>query len=79
MEADPGKGKTYFTIVSGESHVTGQGQASPGADRMGPSATRGHDRSRCFSGFANAMADQWGAIAAKLTAKATVTQLELFA
>jgi hypothetical protein len=50
-----------------------------GADRLGPSADRGHKRSAFFSGIANAMADQWGGIAAKLTAKATVTQLELFA
>ena len=49
-----------------------------GADRMGPSADRGHKRSVFFTGFAEAMADQWGGIAAKLTAKATVTQLELF-
>jgi hypothetical protein len=49
-----------------------------GADSRGPSKTRGHERSRFFSGIANAMADQWGGIAAKLTAKATVTQLELF-
>lgn len=50
-----------------------------GADSRGPSSTRGHERSRFFAGFANAMADQWGGIAAKLTPKATVTQLELFA
>jgi hypothetical protein len=50
-----------------------------GADRMGPSANRGHLRSKFFEGIANAMADQWGGITAKLTAKATVIQLELFA
>ena len=50
-----------------------------GADSRGPSATRGHERSRFFSGIANAMADQWGGIAAKLAPKATVHQLEMFA
>ena len=54
-------------------------QSPCGADRMGPSADRGHKRSVFFTGFAEAMADQWGGIAAKLTAKASVTQLELFA
>jgi hypothetical protein len=54
-------------------------QSPCGADRMGPSADRGHKRSKFFAGFANAMADQWGGIAAKLTAKATVLQMELFA
>jgi hypothetical protein len=46
---------------------------------MGPSADRGHKRSKFFAGFANAMADQWGGIAAKLTTKATVLQMEMFA
>lgn len=50
-----------------------------GADSRGPSKTRGHERSRFFAGIANAMADQWGGIAAKLTAKAAVIQMELFA
>jgi len=50
-----------------------------GADRTGPSADRGHKRSKFFAGFAEAMADQWGGIAAKLTAKAEVLQLEMFA
>ena len=50
-----------------------------GADRTGPSADRGHKRSKFFDGFANAMADQWGGIAAKLAPRATVAQLELFA
>jgi len=50
-----------------------------GADRTGPSADRGHKRSKFFAGFAEAMADQWGGIAAKLTAKAPVLQLEMFA
>lgn len=27
---------------------------------MGPSADRGHERSRTFQGIANAMAEQWG-------------------
>jgi hypothetical protein len=46
-----------------------------GADRMGPSKSRGHKRSRFFQGFANAMADQWGGITAPLRAPATVQQL----
>ena len=51
-----------------------------GADRRGPSANRGHERSRFFSGIAAAMADQWGGIVRKIEAtRATVTQLELFA
>lgn len=50
-----------------------------GADRMSPSADRGHKRSKFFAGLANAMADQWGGIAAKLAPRAAVTQLELFA
>lgn len=51
-----------------------------GADRRGPSATRGHKRSAFFSGIAEAMADQWGGIKLSLTApRAAVTQLELFA
>ena len=53
-------------------------QSPCGADSMGPSADRGHKRSKFFAGIANAMADQWGGIVAKTTAKATVTQLELF-
>ena len=50
-----------------------------GADRTGPSADRGHKRSKFFDGFANAMADQWGGIAAKIAPRAAVVQLELFA
>jgi hypothetical protein len=51
-----------------------------GADRLGPSADRGHKRSAFFTGIADAMADQWGGITAALRApRATVTQLELFA
>jgi hypothetical protein len=52
-----------------------------GADRMGPSKSRGHKRSRFFQGFADAMADQWGGITAPLRAPATVHplgQLALF-
>lgn len=54
-----------------------------GADRMGPSADRGHKRSRFFAGIARAMAEQWGGIAVTKPA-ATVTpitglQLEMFA
>lgn len=52
-----------------------------GADRMGPSADRGHKRSAFFSGIAAAMAAQWGGIVTPPTSapRATVTQLELFA
>jgi hypothetical protein len=54
-----------------------------GADTMGPSATRGHDRSKFFTGIAQAMATQWGGLAVT-TPRATVAviggaQLELFA
>ena len=53
-----------------------------GADRTGPSADRGHKRSRFFKGIAEAMAEQWGGITETLTAPvnaAPVGQLELFA
>jgi hypothetical protein len=52
-----------------------------GADRKGPSPTRGHERSRFFQGFADAMADQWGGILKGLnTAKVLkLGQMELFA
>lgn len=52
-----------------------------GADRLGPSADRGHKRSRFFSGIAAAMAAQWGGIHSTVTSapRATVSQLELFA
>lgn len=44
-----------------------------GADRMGPSADRGHKRSRFFAGIARAMAEQWGGL--KTRARATVTPI----
>ena len=52
-----------------------------GADRMGPSADRGHKRSAFFAGIASAMAAQWGGIISTATSapRATVAQLELFA
>ena len=52
-----------------------------GADRLGPSADRGHKRSAFFSGIGRAMAQQWGGIKSTVTSapRATVTQLELFA
>lgn len=53
-----------------------------GADRTGPSADRGHKRSRFFKGIAEAMANQWGGITETLTAPvnaAPVGQMELFA
>lgn len=53
-----------------------------GADRTGPSADRGHKRSRFFKGIAEAMANQWGGITEKLQAPANAAplgQLELFA
>ena len=52
-----------------------------GADKRGPSADRGHKRSRFFQGFADAMADQWGGITGALRAPATgqpIGQLALF-
>jgi hypothetical protein len=54
-------------------------QSPCGADKMGPSKDRGHKRSKFFAGFANAMADQWGGIAAKLAPKAPVLQMDMFA
>jgi len=58
-------------------------QSPCGADSMGPSADRGHKRSGFFTGIAEAMADQWGGIKERLTARpaaaASVRQLELFA
>ena len=55
-----------------------------GADRMGPSADRGHKRSRFFAGIAKAMAEQWGGIATRPAATVTpitpmAGQMELFA
>jgi len=50
-----------------------------GADSRGPSKTRGHERSRFFSGIANAMADQWGGILGSTAPRADVIQLEMFA
>jgi hypothetical protein len=50
-----------------------------GADRTGPSADRGHKRSAFFQGIADAMAEQWGGIAAALTTPAAQpAQLALF-
>jgi hypothetical protein len=51
-----------------------------GADSRGPSATRGHERSRFFQGIADAMADQWGGIMKRLsTAKVLpLGQMEMF-
>lgn len=51
-----------------------------GADSRGPSATRGHERSKFFTGIADAMADQWGGIARRMsTAKVLpMGQLALF-
>ena len=48
-------------------------QSPCGADRMGPSADRGHQRSRFFAGIARAMAEQWGGL--KTRAAATVTPI----
>lgn len=54
-------------------------QSPCGADRLGPSADRGHKRSRFFTGIANAMADQWGGIKAAVTTPAAQpAQLALF-
>lgn len=48
-------------------------QSPCGADSRGPSADRGHQRSRFFAGIARAMAEQWGGIATR--ARATVTPI----
>lgn len=45
-----------------------------GADRLGPSADRGHLRSAFFAGIAQAMADQWGGVKAAI-APANVTPI----
>ncbi len=52
-----------------------------GADRTGPSADRGHKRSRFFAGIARAMAEQWGGLATRPAAPVVPIggQLELFA
>lgn len=42
-----------------------------GADRMGPSADRGHKRSAFFSGIARALAEQYGGIATRPAATVT--------
>lgn len=54
-------------------------QSPCGADKTGPSADRGHKRSRFFTGIAEAMADQWGGIKRTITAqpRATIQQLTL--
>jgi len=46
-------------------------QSPCGADSRGPSADRGHDRSRTYAGIARAMAEQWGRITERLTPAAT--------
>ncbi len=51
-------------------------QSPCGADKTGPSADRGHKRSRFFSGIASAMANQWGRITAP--APQPTGQLALF-
>lgn len=50
-------------------------QSPCGADSTGPSADRGHKRSRFFAGIARAMARQWGGIEPK-PAPANVTPFE---
>jgi len=54
-------------------------QSPCGADNMGPSKTRGHDRSRFFTGLAAAMAEQWGGITAPRTVAPALGQLDMFA
>jgi len=52
------------------------GNQSPcGADKMGPSADRGHLRGKTYSGIAKAMADTWGGITRALRAPAEVLPL----
>lgn len=67
LERDPdqfveGRDETY----KGKPVKRWSNQSPCGADRMGPSADRGHQRSRFFQGIAQAMADQWGGIKAQL-------------
>jgi hypothetical protein len=50
-------------------------QSPCGADATGPSADRGHKRSRFFSGIANAMADQWGGITKTSAPRAPVSSI----
>lgn len=57
-------------------------QSPCGADRMGPSDDRSHERSRFFSGIAQAMADQWGGVKAAIAPRNVTPitgQMELFA
>lgn len=35
-------------------------QTDGGWNRLGPSETRGHERSKTYQGIADAMAEQWG-------------------
>jgi hypothetical protein len=71
----PGRADTY----KGKPVTRWANQSPCGADRMGPSADRGHERSRFFAGIARAMAEQWGGL--KTRARASVSpiagQLEL--
>jgi hypothetical protein len=54
------KGTTYYPprIVNGKKRWGNQ--TDGGWNRLGPSETRGQDRSRTYPGVAAAMADQWG-------------------
>lgn len=70
----PGRDRIY----KGKPVKRWSNQSLCGADKMGPSDDRGHERSRFFAGFARAMADQWGRIASTALPKAEVVQLEMF-
>ena len=70
-----------LVMYNGKMRERWANQSPCGADAMGPSATRGHERSRFFAGIATAMAVQWGGIAAPAAPAnlLPVGQLELFA
>lgn len=70
------------TLASGKTAKRWANQCDgSGADRLGPSADRGHKRSRFFPGIARAIAEQWGGIAPRPAATVTPinNQLEMFA
>lgn len=52
--------RIHGRIINGKERFANQ--TDSGQNRLPPSATRGHDRSRTYFGIAYAMADQWGAL-----------------
>ena len=47
-------------IYNNKKVIRWSNQLDSGQNRLGPSPTRGKDRSKTYQGIANAMADQWG-------------------